>query len=151
MSTLLLELKGNKIFNKTIFAPYLFIFDDLLIYRKRFFFNVKETTISYNQIAQVNMIRGVFFSQLDVLTTGTDDIIIRYINKKKALRAKKIIDQKVYHAHYKRETKEDSEADSTIVHSYEKSLNRLKELLHREKITKKEFEKKKQEFLKKLR
>ena len=94
MATLLLQLSGNKTLNRTIFPAHLFIYDDLLIYKKRKLFSIKEITISYGQISQVTLNKGIFFASLEVVTTGTDDFLIRFVPKKIALQAKKIIDQK---------------------------------------------------------
>jgi len=148
MSILLLELRGHWTLNRTIWPPHLFIYDDLLTYRKRRWFIVKEITISYNQIAQATLHSGILFSHLEIVTTGTDDIIIRYISTKLGKKAKKILDQKLYHAHAKLHP--EVELDQSKMNVYEKGLNRYKELLNRGKITKKEYERKKKDLLKKI-
>lgn len=145
MSTLLLKLWGNKTLNHTVWPPYLYIYDDLLSYKKRSWFKLKEITMSYNQIAQSTLQTGIFFATLEIITTGTDDIIIKYIDKKSGKKAKKIIDQKLYHAHSKLHP--DVETDKSKMNTYEKSVNRLKELLNKGRITEKEYEKKKDRLL----
>ncbi len=100
MATLLLELEENRTFNRTLFPAKLFVYNDLLIYTKRHWLSVREVTFAYNQIAQFNLIKGVFFAQIGLVTTGTDDIELKFVNRAKAIQAKKIIDQKVYRAHH---------------------------------------------------
>ena len=145
MSTLLIHLKGNKSFNRTIFPPRLYIYDDLLIYKKRYLFQTREITISYNQISQVNLIRGVLFAEVNIITTGDESLRVRYVSKSLATQAKRIIDQKIYHAHAKHRP-EDTKASGEI-NSYEKSLARLKELLNKGMISNHEYEQKKRHLL----
>jgi hypothetical protein len=149
MSTLLMQLSGNLTLNRTIFPPFLYVYDDLLIYKKRHWFVVKEITISYNQIAQVILTRGIIFATLKVETTGEDDIIVKYVRKKKAVQAKKIIDQKIFHSHAKHSPNQGTETND--IKQYEKSLNRLKELVNKDVISEREYEKKKDQLLKNLR
>lgn len=143
-----MELVGNPTFNRTIWPARISVFDDLLTYRKRSWFAVKEITISYNQIAQATLHTNPFFSHLEIVTTGTDDIIVRFLSKKKGKQAKKILDQKIYHAHSKLHP--EPERETSHMSSYEKSLSRYKELLNRGRITKKDYEKRKEELLKKV-
>jgi hypothetical protein len=145
MSTLLIELIGNWEFNKTIWPPHVFVYDDLLIYKKRSWFKMREITISYNQIARVTLTRGIFFSHLELETTGTDNIAIRYISKTKGKYAKTIIDQKIYRSHAKHVIFPDKNEGE--VPSYEKSVNRLNELLNTGRISQKEFKGRKRELL----
>lgn len=148
MGTLLLKLQGNRLFNLTFFAPFFFIFDDLMMYRRRNWLIVKEITLSYNQIARVDLTIGILFSHLDIITTARDDISIRFVNKKVAKKAKRIIDRKIHHAHTKHKFEEIKK--HTDVHKYERTLSRLKELHRKGKISKKEYDKKKRELLKKF-
>ncbi|KKS07571.1 hypothetical protein A3K01_00205 [candidate division WWE3 bacterium RIFOXYD1_FULL_43_17] len=148
MSILLLKLRGNPTLNRTIWPPELYIYDDLLTYRKRKWFVVREVTISYNQIAQATLHHSLLFAHLEIVTTGTDDLIVKYMGKKTGVRAKKILDQKLYHAHSK--LHQEGEVDHSKMNVYEKGLNRYRELLNRGKITKKEYEKKKRDLLKRV-
>lgn len=132
--------------NRTIWPPYLYIYDDLLIFKKRRWFKLREVTVSYNQISGIEVTQGILFSELDVITTGIENIKLRYISKKGAKQAKKIIDQKIYHSHAKHQSVAPSNIDSTK--NYELSLNRLNELLAKGLITEKDFEKKRKELLK---
>ena len=148
MSTLLLHLSGNKTFNRTIFPPKLDIFDDLLLYKKRRLFSSKEITISYNQISQITLNKGIFFARLDIVTTGTEDIFINFVNKKIADQAKKIIDQKIYRSHAKHH--EELKGKNASQENLEKSIARLQELLIRGHISEKEYNKKKNAILNNL-
>ena len=149
MPTLLVRLKGSKLFNKTPFPPYLYVYDDLVIYRKRNLIHVWETTISYNQIANVALTKSPLFAKIEIITTGTDDIMVKYVSKKDAMYAKKIIDQKIFHSHAKHRPGEDTAAEE--VRSYEKSLNRLWELLQRGRISRREYNKRKSKLLKDMK
>jgi hypothetical protein len=105
----------------------------------------------YNQISQVNMIKGIIFGYLSISTTGTHDAEAKYVNKKGAIRAKKIIDDKVYWAHHKKgRGDQEHKSSHSKVTGYEKSLKRLNELLQKGKVGKTEFRKKKRELLKRV-
>lgn len=153
MATLLIKLQGNAPLNRTVFPPYLYIYDDLMIYRKRSWFVVREITMSYNQIAQATLTSGIIFATLEIYTTGAEDIIVKFIPKGLAKRAKKIIDQKLYHAHAKLHLDKDKThtgyQDEVV--EYERTVGRLKELLAKGRLTKQEYERKRQVILSKLR
>lgn len=147
MSNQLLEIKANKLLNRTIFPHKLKIYDDVMVFWKRGIIRIHEVTISYNQISQVYLSRGLIFGSLEIINSGgVENIIIKHVPKKQAIKAKNIIDQKIYHVHAKEENKE--EKDVAGVHEFEKSVNRLKELLNRGKISKREYERKRKQMLK---
>ncbi len=150
MSTLLLKISGSKTFNKTIFAPYIFIYDDILLYRKRKLFSVTEITVAYSHIAEVNLKRGVFFAALEINTTAQKTIIVRYLNKGLASHAKKIIDQKIHFAHAKHKPESEVTAHQNQVSEMEKSLNRLNELYNKGKISEKEFNSSRKQLLERI-
>jgi len=150
MATLLVMLRGSRLFNLTLWPPYIYVYNDMLIYKRRNWFAVKEITIPYNQIAQANLIRGIFFGQVDIMTSGTGDVQARFVNKKGSIKAKRIIDRKIYQAHQKHRKEDDSKAHKQAVRNYERSLHRLQELVERKKITKREFNKRKKTLLKKF-
>ena len=147
MSTLLVTLKGNRLFNRTLFSPRLYVHDDLLIYKKRKWFMVREMTISYNQVARLTLAKGIFFAHINIITTGADEMEIKFVSKKDAAQAKSIVDQKIYHAHAKHNIAKGGGED---IGSFEKTMNRLKELLTKGKISEREYEKKKRGLLKDL-
>lgn len=148
MSTLLVTLKGNRLFNRTLFKPRLYVHDDLLIYKKRKWFVAREMTISYTQVARFTLAKGIFFGHIDIISTGGDEIEIKFVNKKDASHAKGIVDQKIYHSHAKHNISKQEVVGN--IGSLEMTMNRLKELLTRGKITEKEYEKKKKDLLKDL-
>ncbi|MFC1700114.1 hypothetical protein ACFLZ4_00510 [Patescibacteria group bacterium] len=148
MSTLLVTLKGNRLFNKTLFSPHLYIHDDLLIYKKRKWFVVREMTISYTQVARFTLARGIFFAHINIITTGADEMEIKFVSKKDAAQAKSIVDQKIYRAHAKHNISKQEGGGG--IGSFEKTMNRLKELQTKGKISEKEYEKKKKDLLKDL-
>lgn len=142
----------NRIRAHTIFPQSLSIFEDLISFRKRKWFNVDEMTVTYNHIAQANLKRGVFFSTLEIITSGgSDNPSIRCIINKDAKKAHKIIEQKIYRAHATNQAKEEFKAEKeTEVVKMEKSLSRLKELLLKGKISEKEYEKKRKSAMEAL-
>lgn len=148
MSTLLLHISGSKLFNFTIFPPQLYIHDDLLLYKKLNILSSREITISYNQISQITLNLGILFASLDIVTTGTDDIAIKFLKKSAASKAKKIIDQKIYHSHAKHHEVDAEEKQSST--RIEKSIARLEELLAHGTINKREYEHKKNQLMKEL-
>jgi hypothetical protein len=104
--------------------------------------------MSYNQLSKVNLIRGIFFGAIELATTGKENIDIKWVNKKKATMAKKIIDQKIYHAHARHKPEETQLARE--VKEYERSVNRLKELHNRGEISKKDMDRMRRDLLKKF-
>jgi len=90
----------------------------------------------------------MLFAHLEIVTTGTDDLIVKFLGKKTGVKAKKILDQKLYHAHSKLHP--EGEFDKSKMNIYEKGLNRYRELLNRGKISKKEYEQKKKDLLRRV-
>lgn len=132
-----------------MWPPYLYVYDDLLIYRKRKWFKLREATISYNQISGVETTHGIFFATIEIYSTGIENIKIRFVSKSIARQAKKIIDQKIFHSHAKHQTTPPANIDSTK--NYELGVNRLKELLAKDMITEKEFENRRKDLLKQVK
>lgn len=152
MSNLLIEIKGNKYLNRTMFPHRLFVYDDKVVYKARKLFRVSETSITYNHMSQVDVTRGIFFASVEIINTGgVKDILIRYVPKKKALKAKRIIDQKIHRIHNANEHPEHGRySDDSNLVKMEKSLNRLKELHHKEMISTREYNKRKKKILKQV-
>ncbi|MDC0449097.1 hypothetical protein OAL67_00620 [bacterium] len=148
MSVLLLHVKGMRIYNLSFFAPHLYLYDDFLVYRRRHWLVVKEMTISYNQIAQVNLHKILYLAHLDIRSTGTDAFTVKFIYTPQAVKAKKIIDQKVHRAHTRGRKQTGTEKH---VADFEKSVNRLRELVHRGHINEREYKQRKKHLLKKLK
>jgi len=152
MSTLLMHIAGSRVYNFTLFRPHLYIYDDRVVYKKRHILTHDEFSISYNHIAQVNLIRFIYlFAHVEIATTGMRFIKVHWVMKGKAKQAKKIIDEKVHQSHIKDQPSPDGNVQSSSIYvkDYELSLKRLKELQSTGKITKGEFNKKRKHLLKK--
>lgn len=148
MSNLLLKLVGNPTMNRTIFPPQIYLYDDVMIYRKRSLFKIREITIAYSHIAQVKLIRGILFAGLEIIDNGVDNIVVNYVSKTQAARAKKIIDQKIHYAHAKEHP--DVQIAPSNLPNAEKSLTRLRELLNKGVISQREYNSRKDKYLKHL-
>lgn len=148
MGNLLVHLKGNMTFNRTIFPPHLYVYDDILIYKKRRLLGVREITISYNQISQVILYKNILFGHLEI-TAGSGDLVVKFLPKTLASQAKRIIDNKVYHSHAKHQGS--AQADTKEISRFEKSVSRLRELKEKGQISEREYARKKKEFLTQIR
>jgi hypothetical protein len=147
MPTLLLELKGNKYLNRTLFPPWLYVYDDILLYRKRRFIRVDEITLPYSHIVQVNLIQGLFWGTLEIINTGVQNVTIKFVWKGKARKAKELIDDKIYHAHAKHKPGDSTKSGN--MYEFERSLNRLEELKKRGRISRKEYKKRRATLMQK--
>lgn len=152
MSTLLYDLKASRIMNKTFFVHHLRIYDNNMVYeRRRLPFHKEETTISYNHVSQVNLIKDLFFAHLEIINTGgVENILIRYVGKRAGKEAKNIIDAKIHKTHgvytphhneQKHETTPIEIASKTHPVIDEKALIRYKDLLNQGRISKMEYNK----------
>jgi hypothetical protein len=154
MSTLLYDLKANRIMNRTFFTHHLKVYDNnMVLERRRLPFHKEETTISYSHVSQVNLIKDLFFAHLEIINTGgVENILIRYVGKKKGKDAKNIIDAKIHvtHGAYaphrdQGEFHQASHADqpggqsSTEQMIDDKALLRYKDLLNQGRLSKIEY------------
>jgi hypothetical protein len=125
----------------------LYIYDEYMVYVKRGFIRRNEATISYNHVSQVYFRKGYIASSIEVINTGgVENINIPWVNTQDAQKAKKIIDQKVFHTHARVSGKEKSLGIGSP--DFERRLARLRELVARGEMSKKEFEKRREEMLK---
>ena len=146
-----MKLQGNKYINHTFFRPYLYIYDDLVIYKKRrHIFWLDELTVSYNHVVQVNLHTGIWFAKLEIVNTGAEDVVIKGIWKGPGRKAKKIMDQKVYQVHNK-EFHASQPQEKHQITNIERGMQRLKELRQRGKINKKEHRHQKKQLLRKIK
>jgi hypothetical protein len=150
MSNLIYRVYLNRIRAHTVFKASLSIYEDFLVFKKRKWFNVSEVTITFNHIAQANIIKGLFFSTLEIVSSGGyENASLNHVLNKYAKKAKKIIDQKIYRMGTTGGNKKQFEHhEDHQIDKFEKSLGRLKELLNRGKISKKEYETKRKKLLK---
>lgn len=98
---MLYDLKANRIMNKTLFVHHLKVYDNnMVLERRRLPFHKEETTISYSHVSQVNLIKDLFFANLEIINTGgVENILIKYVGKKRGAEAKRIIDAKIHTTH----------------------------------------------------
>ena len=152
MSSLLYKIQRNRLRARTLFNATLEVYEDYVVIKKRIWFNLHEVTISFNHIAQANIIKGPFFSTLEIVSSGGyENAAIKYVLNKHAKKAKSIIDQKIYRMHQKQDGKRKFEHhEDHQIEKFEKSLSRLKELQARGKISKKEFDQKRKRLLKRV-
>ncbi len=151
MAQLLMTLKGNKYVNHSMFRPYLYIYDDIILYRKRRrVFWIDEITTTYTHIVQVNLHKGIWFAKLEIINPGTEDIEIKGIWNKPAKRAKKIMDQKINQVHNRDHHANDQQEKQQIT-NVEKSIQRLKELHTKGAISDKEYKKRREQLLKNIK
>lgn len=148
MSTLLLHVKGSRMYNFTLFRPHLYIYDNHLTYRKRHIFTHDEFSITYNHISQVDLVKFIYlYSHIEIVTTAPRYINVRWIPRKQAKKAKELIDHKVFLAHKRYHTQ--AHEKNIMIEDFELSMRRLNELLTTGRISKREFEKRKKDLLKK--
>ena len=150
---LIMKVGGNKYVNHSFFRPYLYIYDDAVVYtkRKKIFF-LDEITMSYNHIVRVVLHQGMVFSKLEIVMSGGEhSVLTKGLWNRPARKVKKLIDEKIFHVHNKPHHHEMYEGRETpSMENFERSLHRLRELRHQDKLSKKEYEKKKMELLKEL-
>lgn len=146
MPTLLLKVKTHPIKAHRIFTPRLFIYEDLIVIKTGNPLVNHEITLTYGHVSQVKLHNGPFFSTIEIISTGSNDNIkIPHVYKKKAISAKKLIDQKIFQAHHKE--KMGTEGERLGISGVEMSVNRLYELYLKGRISKAEYEKKKAKIL----
>ena len=149
MPNLLLVVRSMRAFTGEIHPTSLYIYDDYMVFVKRGIIRKREATISYNHVSQVYLIRGYFASTLEIINTGgVENIVIKFLPIKHAIKAKKIIDQKVFHTHHKISGKH-QDLDQGVP-DFEKRLARLKELKLKGTISGREFERRRKEMLKSM-
>lgn len=147
MPNLLLTIKSMRIYTGELHPTALYIYDEYMVYVKRGIIKRNEATISYNHVSQVYFRKGYIASSIEVINTGgVENIIIPWVSTSEAEKAKKIIDQKVFHTHARVSGKEKSLGVGSP--DFERRLARLKELVARGQMSKKEFDKRREEMLK---
>lgn len=151
MSALLYDLKANRLMNKTFFTHHLKVYDhSMVLERRRLPFRKEEVTVSYSHVSQVNLIKDLFFAHLEIINTGGfENILIRYVGKRRGSEAKKIIDAKIHSTHGAYAPHEgfentqggniDGRSTSTEQVIDSKTLVRYKDLLNQGRISKVEY------------
>src|SRR3989344_1221323 len=147
MPNLLHVVRSMRIFTGEIHPTSLYIYDDYMVYVKRGIIRRNEATISYNHVSQVYLRRGYLASSLEVINTGgVENILVKWLPIEQAARAKKLIDQKIFHTHARITGKH--QYMGREVPDFERKLARLKELKLKGTISRGEFEKRRREILK---
>ncbi|MEX2437690.1 MAG: SHOCT domain-containing protein [Candidatus Babeliales bacterium] len=96
--------------------------------------------LSYENIAQVNISRGVLTADIEIINKGgSGNLIIKSVNKSEAEKAKALIDQKKLNVR--------SEAQSQPTTSSADEIKKFAELRDQKIISEEEFENKKKSIL----
>ncbi len=62
----------------------------------RSLFKTIKMSLPFDRIAQVNIVQGIFFADIEVVNKGgTDNLIIRYLTNSNALSAKSLIEERI--------------------------------------------------------
>lgn len=149
MAHLLLSISSIRLLARELLPTTLYIYDENMVYIKRWILRRNECTISYNHVSQVYLRKGYIAASLEIINTGgVENIEIKWLKINEALKAKKIIDEKITLAHGRISTKTQEFSSSSS--DVEKKIARLKELKLKGVISEKEFEYKRKEVLKSL-
>lgn len=104
----------------------------------------KKMTLPFDLIAQVNISRGLFSAEIEVINKGgSANLVIKGLNKNEAEEAKALIEKYVKEA--SESTKEKHTPDSTA--SLADEIRKLNELKIEGILTDEEFQKKKEQLL----
>lgn len=153
MTSFLYQVSTNRGRACTIFPKTLKIYTDYIAFRRRSWFNVTENTMTTSNIVQVVLKKGILFSTIEIVnSSGIESVEIKHVWSPNAVKAKQILDQKLYQIHTAGfDKKEHENAPHEQLDNFEKTLGRLKELLQRGKISEREFEEKRQRLLKNVK
>jgi len=144
MSKLLLKVKADALRSIELIPAILEIYDDKIIFRDKGLLSRKESTISYKQVSQVSINKGLIHSTLEVINTGGyKNIKLEHIGNKLALEAKELIENFVHIVHT---------SDFSLASNNDplKKLEELKILLEKGFINEKEFNAKRKEILSRI-
>ena len=144
MSKLLLKVKADALRSIELIPAILEIYDDKIIFRDKGLLSRKESTISYKQVSQVSINKGLIHSTLEVINTGGyKNIKLEHIGNKLDLEAKELIENFVHIVHT---------SDFSLASNNDplKKLEELKILLEKGFINEKEFNAKRKEILSRI-
>ncbi|MEK7595331.1 MAG: PH domain-containing protein [Patescibacteria group bacterium] len=162
MPNLLHKVSSIRIFTGEIHPTTLYIHEEYMVYVKRGIIKRNEATISYNHVSQVYLRNGYFFSSIEVINTGgVENIEVKWLPKKEAEKAKRLIDHKVFHTHSNLKPNQIGSITSLVGNpnelrnkngsaDFEKKVARLKELKLKGVISQREFEKQRKEMIKSI-
>ncbi len=148
----LYNLKGNRSLNFSIFFKELCIYDQHLKFKTRNYIHKFETSIPYSQIAAIYITEGMFFSKIEILSSGLvekkgirGEILIKFVTKNGAKITKFLIEEKM------REFQgQGKQQDMEHLQKIEKYIRHLVENLKAKKINKKEMLERRERFLNKV-
>src|SRR3989338_289537 len=145
MSLLLRKVKADPLRSVELIPAVLEIYDDKIVFKDKGLLSRKESTISYKQVSQVSINKGLVHSTIEIINTGGfKNIKFEHIRNETALEAKEIIEQFVHQVHTP-----DTQIKSTD-NSESDRMRRLRELLEEGLITAREFEQKRKKILAEL-
>lgn len=147
MPNLLHVVKSMRMFTGELHPTCLYVYDSYMVYVKRGIIRRSEATISYNHVSQVYLKRGIIGATLEIINTGgVENIEVKWLPIGQAEKAKRLIDEKVFHTHARISGKQQDLIKE--VPDIERRMARLKELKLKGIINDREFEKQKKEMLK---
>lgn len=128
------------------------LYEQNMIYKHRNLIRKYETSIPYSQIATLYLTEGIFFSKLQILSSGLiqskevmGGIVLRFVSKRKAKIIKFIVEEKI-----KQFQGKGKEQTPQIIEKIENYLSKLYELKKRDLIKFGELDERRDAFLKKL-
>ena len=139
----LMKLNGSKMLSNT-WKQELIVTDtgveaEILIVGRR-----TKKTLPYERIAQVNLSNGILTTDIEVVNTGgADNVVVRAVNKKEAVKAKELIEQKMLEISTKRN-------GTTVADDIPAQIKKLSDLKQQGILTEVEFNSKKSELLAKM-
>jgi hypothetical protein len=152
MALELYNLKGNRSFNFSIFWRELRVLDQHLKFQTRNYIHKFETSIPYSQIAAIYITEGIFFSKIEILSSGLvekkdirGEILIKFVPKRGAQITKFLIEEKM------REFQgQGKPGDREHLQKIEKYIKHLNDNYKEKKISKKEMLERRERFLNKV-
>src|SRR3989344_5655858 len=142
MSLLLRKVKANPLRSVELIPAVLEIYDDKIVFRDKGLLSRKESTISYKQVSQVSINKGLVHSTLEIVNTGGyKNIKLEHVKNKLAIEAQKAIEEYTNMA----QTQNIPTPNTSPTPS--ERINTLQQLLDQGFIDKEEFEQKRRAII----
>jgi len=142
MSKLLLTVKADGLRSMELIPAILEIYDDKIIFKDKGLISRKESTISYKQVSQVSINKGLVHSTLEIVNTGGfKNIKLEHVKNKLAIEAQKAIEEYTNMA----QTQNIPTPNTSPTPS--ERINTLQQLLDQGFIDKEEFEQKRRAII----
>ena len=139
MSEILMKIEGSKILSNS-WKQELQVLEDGVYGETLVVGRREKMRLAFENIAQINIIRSVFTSDIEIINKGgAGNLIIKAVNKKEADEAKELIEKKMNEAKSKQST--------GYINSVADEIRKLAELKDQRIITEEEFDKKKKQLL----